>query len=142
MLEELRIGLVSSLNISTADRPADQNTACSIDFLTRHIRQYGKLFRRLQQLNCPKFVALNASPDLVLYYWSKVVQATNGSPEFIAGKFQFTLSENPSLQPLEMARLTVCSLSGSLHSAGNGSLQRESWAMELDKERDLKSVIL
>ncbi|KAL5527437.1 hypothetical protein ACEPAG_6228 [Sanghuangporus baumii] len=84
VLEDLRIGLVSSLNIPLAERPANQYTACSIDFLTRHIRRYGKLFRRMQQLNCPKFVALNASPELVLYYWSKVVQATNGPPEYIA----------------------------------------------------------
>ncbi|EJD01395.1 ARM repeat-containing protein [Fomitiporia mediterranea MF3/22] len=83
-LEELRITVVSSLGSSLAEQPTNPNASRSIDYLTRHIRQYGKLFRRMQQLNCSKFVALSSCSDLVLYYWSKVVQATNGPPEYIA----------------------------------------------------------
>ena len=68
--------------------PSDRNAALSIDYLTRHIRQYGKLFRRMQQLSCARFVSLNTCSDLVLYYWSKVVQATDAPPESIAGTFE------------------------------------------------------
>ncbi|THH11497.1 hypothetical protein EW145_g638 [Phellinidium pouzarii] len=83
-LIELRISVFSALSSSQSLHNLDPCTMRSLDYLTRHIRQFGKLFRRMQQLFCAKFVALSACNDLVLYYWSKVVQATNGPPEFIA----------------------------------------------------------
>ena len=39
----------------------------------------------MQQLSTGIFALQPACADLVLYYWSKVVQATNGPPEHIAG---------------------------------------------------------
>ncbi|KAH8118388.1 ARM repeat-containing protein [Phellopilus nigrolimitatus] len=83
-LSELRINIFLALGPSQNQRPSDQIAARSLDYLTRHTRQFGKLFRRMQQLYCSKFVALNKCSDLVLYYWSKVVQATNGPSEIIA----------------------------------------------------------
>ena len=56
---------------------SDPITTLSIDRLTRHIRVFGKFFRRLQQLDSEKFVELPACNDMVLYYWSKVIEATN-----------------------------------------------------------------
>ena len=80
-LSELRINLVSALGTA----PGDTVTQRTIDLLTRHVRVFGKLFRRMQRDNVVHFVTLPMCGDLVLYYWSKVVQATNGKPEQIAG---------------------------------------------------------
>ncbi|KAM5532278.1 hypothetical protein V8D89_014036 [Ganoderma adspersum] len=79
-LSELRINLVSALGAT----PADAVTQRTVDLLTRHVRVFGKLFRRMQRDNPTHFVTLPMCGDLVLYYWSKVVQATNGKPEQIA----------------------------------------------------------
>ena len=57
----------------------------SISILTRHIRLFGKFFRRLQQLSHARFVELPLCADLVLFYWSKVVDATSSSREYVAG---------------------------------------------------------
>ena len=40
----------------------------------------------MQRDNTAHFVTLPMCGDLVLYYWSKVVQATTGPPEQIAGQ--------------------------------------------------------
>lgn len=65
---------------------SDPITMLSIERLTRHIRAFGKFFRRLQQLDPAKFVELPACNDMVLYYWSKVVEATNqNSGDMIQG---------------------------------------------------------
>ncbi|KAI1796323.1 ARM repeat-containing protein [Ganoderma leucocontextum] len=79
-LSELRINLVSALGTM----PVDPITQRALDLLTRHVRVFGKLFRRMQRDNSSHFVTLPMCGDLVLYYWSKVVQATNGKPEQIA----------------------------------------------------------
>lgn len=65
--------------------PADPMAARSLQYLTRHVLRFGKLFRRLLELSAANFVKLNISGELVLYYWNKVVQATNGPSELIAG---------------------------------------------------------
>ena len=80
-LSELRINLMFALQSA----PTNQIGARSIDILTRHVRLFGKLFRRMQELSHPKFVALPLCGDLVLYYWSKVVQASSAPAEAIAG---------------------------------------------------------
>lgn len=80
-LSELRINLMFALQSA----PTDQISARSVDILTRHVRLFGKLFRRMQELSHPKFVALPLCGDLVLYYWSKVVQASSAPAEAIAG---------------------------------------------------------
>ncbi|OAX44518.1 ARM repeat-containing protein [Rhizopogon vinicolor AM-OR11-026] len=80
ILSELRINLVLALRASgTSDRLA----LLSVDRLTRHVRVFGKFFRRLQQLEPAKFVELPTGNEIVLYYWDRVVQATNGPPELI-----------------------------------------------------------
>ena len=80
-LSELRINLVSALGTTSGDAMTER----TVDLLTRHVRVFGKLFRRMQRDNAANFVTLPMCGDLVLYYWSKVVQATNGKPEQIAG---------------------------------------------------------
>lgn len=80
-LSELRINLVSALGPT----PGDAVTQRTVDLLTRHVRVFGKMFRRMQRDNAAHFVIMPMCGDLVLYYWSKVVQATNGKPEQIAG---------------------------------------------------------
>ncbi len=80
-LSELRINLVSALGTT----PGDAVTQRTVDLLTRHVRVFGKLFRHMQRDNSAYFVTLPMCGDLVLYYWSKVVQATDGKPEQIAG---------------------------------------------------------
>lgn len=80
-LSELRINLMFALQST----PTSQIGTRSVDILTRHVRLFGKLFRRMQELSHPKFVALPLCSDLVLYYWSKVVQASSAPPEAISG---------------------------------------------------------
>ena len=80
-LSEMRIGLVSVLGAP----PADAISQRVLDLLTRHVRVFGKLFRRMQRDNPAHFVTLPVCGDLVLYYWSKVVQATSGPSDQIAG---------------------------------------------------------
>ncbi|KAJ7180251.1 armadillo-type protein [Mycena crocata] len=48
----------------------------SVDILTRHIRLFGKFFRRLQELSSARFVTLPNCTLLVAYYWNQVVAAT------------------------------------------------------------------
>jgi hypothetical protein len=81
-LFERRIDLTTSLLVSNS---VDVGVLSSVDKLTRHLRVFGKFFRRLQQLNNKQFVLLPMCTDIILYYWSKVVQASNASPEFIGG---------------------------------------------------------
>jgi len=81
MLIELRINLVIALRSLPT---VDAITRRSIDQLTRHVRLFGKFFRRLQQLSVVRFVTLPTCSDLVLYYWSKIVQAAS-TPDLIAG---------------------------------------------------------
>ncbi|KAH9846976.1 ARM repeat-containing protein [Lenzites betulinus] len=76
-ISELRIGLVSALG----PEPYDLHTDNSLSLLTRHVRIFGKLFRRMQRDAPSYFVTLPMCGDLVLYYWSKVVQATTGSTD-------------------------------------------------------------
>jgi hypothetical protein len=64
----------------------DSNARRSIDILTRHIRHFGKFFRRLQQLSQSRFVELPMCGEMILFYWSQVDEATRGPPELIAGK--------------------------------------------------------
>ncbi|KAI0375701.1 ARM repeat-containing protein [Pilatotrama ljubarskyi] len=79
-ISELRINLVSALGAA----PSDSASQRALDLLTRHVRVFGKLFRRMQRDATAHFVTLPMCGDLVLYYWSKVVQATTGPPEQIA----------------------------------------------------------
>ena len=58
----------------------------TISILTRHLRTYGKYFRRLQQLSQERFVALPGSGELIMLYWSQIVGSTNHDQSDIAGE--------------------------------------------------------
>lgn len=81
-LYELRVKLLDAIGQTTLDVVS----ARSLNFLTRHVRLFGKFFRRMQQASCPRFIKLPMCSDLVLYYWSTVVRATNGPPNLVSGK--------------------------------------------------------
>ncbi|RDB22808.1 Importin-11 [Hypsizygus marmoreus] len=78
-LTELRTNIVMSLG-----QRLDPQSHRSIDMLTRHVRVFGKFFRRLQQLGQSRFVALPMCSELIMFYWSKVVEATSGPSELIS----------------------------------------------------------
>jgi hypothetical protein len=82
-LTELRINIIKA--IRTSHPVPDSTTRRSIDQLSRHVRLLGKFFRRLQQLNVSRFVEQPMCSDIVLYYWSKVVEATNAPSGMISG---------------------------------------------------------
>ena len=84
-ISDLRLDLVLALHANHTE--PDAVTRVCLDQVTRHVSTFGKLFRRLQQNSVARFVALPMCSELVLYYWDKIVQATNGPPEFIAGVF-------------------------------------------------------
>ncbi|PCH41237.1 ARM repeat-containing protein [Wolfiporia cocos MD-104 SS10] len=81
-LSELRINLVLALQqqLATLDAVGQR----TLDMLTRHVRLFGKFFRRVQHLSVTKFVKLPLCSELVLYYWNKVVQASEMPAEAIA----------------------------------------------------------
>lgn len=87
-LSELRINLVLALQSATTDVVGQR----SIDILTRHVRLFGKLFRQMQQKHASRFVSLPLCGDLVLYYWSKVVQASSAPQEYITGISSYFVS--------------------------------------------------
>ncbi|KAK7695434.1 hypothetical protein QCA50_000070 [Cerrena zonata] len=72
-LSELRINLVLALQGKLESEPIPKRCVAT---LNRHVYLFGKLFRRLQAPDAPQFIKLPLSDDLVYYYWSKVVQAT------------------------------------------------------------------
>ncbi|TDL29402.1 ARM repeat-containing protein [Rickenella mellea] len=78
-LYELRMKLI----VAMTSQKLDSIQTRSLDYLTRHVRLFGKLFRRLQQLSPSRFVALPLCSDLIFYYWSKVIQSANGPPALI-----------------------------------------------------------
>ena len=98
-LYELRITVTTSLNSSSL--PNTPQVLLVIEKLTRHVRAFGNFFRRLQQLETKKFVLLPICMDIVLYYWNKVVQSTEVSPELTNGN-----------SPRMAASRTFCLLKG------------------------------
>lgn len=88
-LYEQRIAITTSLNASKL--PNTPPVLKTIEIMTRHVRCFGKFFRRLQQLEAKNFVQLPICTDIVLYYWNKVVQSTELSPELINGTLGMTL---------------------------------------------------
>ncbi|KAG6830842.1 hypothetical protein H0H92_014494 [Tricholoma furcatifolium] len=74
------------MGLIQANSASDPQVQRSIDILTRHVRVFGKFFRRLQQLSPARFVALPTCSDLILYYWSQVVRATGEAPSLVSGK--------------------------------------------------------
>lgn len=81
-LSELRINLVLALQGKLESEPIANRCVVT---LNRHVYLFGKLFRRLQAPDAPGFIKLPLSDDLVHYYWSKVVQATDSPANYIEG---------------------------------------------------------
>ncbi|KAL0949404.1 hypothetical protein HGRIS_009466 [Hohenbuehelia grisea] len=80
--------LVELRNKILASVPADvlaseASLQRSMDILTRLVRAHGKFFRRLQQLQNARFVQLPMCADMIMFYWSQVVESTNASPASI-----------------------------------------------------------
>ena len=65
--------------------PTNQDLHRVISVLTRHIRLFGKFFRRIQQLSHERFVLLPTSGDLIMFYWTQVVESTTYPESFVAG---------------------------------------------------------
>ncbi len=97
------------------------SSSMSIGVLTRHIRLFGKFFRRLQQLSHARFVELPTCADLVLFYWSKVVDATSGPREYVAGALHFYNSEKG--YKYDTTRFRQCSFFRTVPGARDGSVQ-------------------
>jgi hypothetical protein len=86
-LYETRIGLL--MDLRSASAPPDPIALRSLNLIYKSVCTFGKFFRRLQQIDVPRFVELPLCDDLVLYYWEKVVQA-NASVELIEGMLMGT----------------------------------------------------
>ncbi|PPQ99043.1 hypothetical protein CVT24_003603 [Panaeolus cyanescens] len=78
MLTELRKTLLLTVVQSNVQLNG-QATQTVVNY-TKHLRLFGKLFRRLQQLHAQRFASLEESPGLILYYWSQVVDSKNYAP--------------------------------------------------------------
>ncbi|KAJ8523493.1 hypothetical protein ONZ45_g125 [Pleurotus djamor] len=81
-LFNMRKSILSAVPLQTVE--SDPHLKRSIDLLTRHIRAFGKYFRRLQQLNNKAFLELPGSAELILYYWAQVSESINHPPEALA----------------------------------------------------------
>lgn len=68
---DLRIGLFQQ-NISP-----DLIVSPTQSYLSRHVRLYGKYFRKTQIFSIARFVKLPQCQALVFYYWDKVVQVSS-----------------------------------------------------------------
>lgn len=68
-----------SLAVNFAAGQGDRAVSDAVAGLSALIRTLGKFFRRLQQLSASRFVGLQATNTLVMYYWGKVVQSINES---------------------------------------------------------------
>ncbi|KAK0490845.1 armadillo-type protein [Armillaria novae-zelandiae] len=79
VLLDLRYKIVTSGSVNT------HQSFKFVEILTTHIRHIGKFFRRLSQLSHSRFVELPMCGDLIMFYWSLVVQATSGEPGLIEG---------------------------------------------------------
>lgn len=105
-------------------------THATVDKFTRHVRVFGKFFRRLQQLEPAKFVELPTCNDVVLYYWEKVVQATNGPQDMIKGRIQASVIRSTTHSIASCTRFSGCRLSRPLSCTGHGSIQGKSCKMD------------
>ncbi|EJD53690.1 ran binding protein 11 [Auricularia subglabra TFB-10046 SS5] len=75
---EVRTSIAIAMLESGVQNPAARTT---LDIFTRHVRHYGQLFRKMAVGNITRFVAIPGSTDLVLFYWSIVLQAANADPK-------------------------------------------------------------
>ncbi|KJA30164.1 hypothetical protein HYPSUDRAFT_125792 [Hypholoma sublateritium FD-334 SS-4] len=74
-LADLRKSIVSS--VIQNDSMKNDQVRRTVVLLTKHLRTFGKFFRRLQQLSPERFVSLPVCGDLIMSYWSQIVDSTN-----------------------------------------------------------------
>ncbi|KAF9476494.1 ARM repeat-containing protein [Pholiota conissans] len=74
-LTELRKNIV--LSVIQNNLMKDEQIRLTTTILTKHLRTFGKFFRRLQQLSQERFVALPLCGDLIILYWSQILDSTN-----------------------------------------------------------------
>ncbi|KAG8903449.1 hypothetical protein FRB99_003271 [Tulasnella sp. 403] len=80
-----RLSIATSLRDATLS-PEPGSLRC-LELLTKHVKAFGKAFRRMQQTGIARFVELPNCNPLVLSYWDKVVQATHAPPDAIAESY-------------------------------------------------------
>ncbi|KAJ2920088.1 hypothetical protein MD484_g369, partial [Candolleomyces efflorescens] len=78
--------------------PAMSTYLPAVKILTKHITTFGKFFRRMQILNHQRFALLPMCGELVLFYWSQVVDASSQRDNSIAGEFSSISSQSTSPQ--------------------------------------------
>jgi hypothetical protein len=59
-----------------------------VKILTKHTLAFGKYFRRTQQLSQQRFAQLPMCGDLILFYWSQIVEASSSPENAIAGQLK------------------------------------------------------
>ena len=92
MLRKSILTAVGPLNSS-----GSESTRRTIITLTKHLRVFGKFFRRLQQLAAERFASLPLFNDLVLFYWSEIVDSTNYPHQVISGYYISLVSWSQAL---------------------------------------------
>lgn len=103
----------------------------AVKILTKHSLTFGKFFRRMQQLSHQRFALLPMCGDLILFYWSQVVEASSSPENTIAGTHI----------PFDSSRLLMCYRFGRgtvpppFLGSRDGALQRKSCAMVGSTER-------
>lgn len=74
IVAEFRVNVISSLRQTAAQ---SHQASPFLKILSHHLISFGKLFRRLQQLSPTRFVALPTCSELIFFYWSQIVDASN-----------------------------------------------------------------
>lgn len=95
---ELRVCLVVGLRqalVGASSSPGQglPTTALKpIEVFTKHIKLYGKMFRRMQRLFSRRFIGLPGANEFVLYCWTEVVKAASGPSDLIEGIFRLYIT--------------------------------------------------
>jgi hypothetical protein len=120
-------------NILIAAGPLDasgsESTRRTVITLTKHLRVFGKFFRRLQQLSSERFASLPLSNELVLFYWSEIVDSTNYPHHVVSGQY-FSLVSDSSHDILTRKRFQRSSFPRQVSCAGLGPIQGQPFAMD------------
>jgi hypothetical protein len=101
--------------------------AASVKWLSKHIRTFGKMFRRLQQLDKNRFVNLPNCTPLVLYYWNQVVLSTQAPVASVQGQFGYV--NHLINTPHSIVRFASCDVSSTISSSGYGFVPEQSVCM-------------
>lgn len=123
------------LSVKQQNLLINPQTQRTVSILTRHLRAYGKYFRRLQQLSQARFVDLPGSGELIMLYWSQIVESTEHNQSDIAGAvFRANLDNlrnSDELQiPMKQCTQSGCSFKGWFFSRTACHNSRRSRGME------------